>query len=299
MRSALSVLLIAALTVSAVRAQAIDGVTFQIPAELASQQQRVTAATGAAVALLQDWFGPLPSGALNVTVTRWQGSDAATSQPGALLVPVRWLAPVRDQSTERALIAGVVRQYWDLPSPPTPFQDALVAYVSNQVIHRNLEGSNFAAPRFFGGHVSFPLRSVLLSPPIGDPRPRVWAFDDAGNERRREFEPQLKALSAIERLVGWPTMLQALSSMRAAGPSRWTAPVLGETLSTLMGIEARPVVQECFSGGDCSFEAAAPAPQSGVAAGEFDSPRSKLGVRLALHWLAWLQNAMLTYTAVV
>ena len=30
-----------------------------------------------------------------------------------------------------------------------------------------------------------------------------------------------------------------------------------------------------------------------------DAPTLKLGVRLALHWLAWLQNAMLSYTAVL
>ena len=28
-------------------------------------------------------------------------------------------------------------------------------------------------------------------------------------------------------------------------------------------------------------------------------PVSRLGIRLALHWLAWLQNAMLSYTALV
>jgi hypothetical protein len=28
-----------------------------------------------------------------------------------------------------------------------------------------------------------------------------------------------------------------------------------------------------------------------------DAPVSPLGIRLALHWMAWLQNAMLSYTA--
>jgi hypothetical protein len=30
-----------------------------------------------------------------------------------------------------------------------------------------------------------------------------------------------------------------------------------------------------------------------------DAPASRLGVRLALHWMTWLQNAMLSYTALL
>jgi hypothetical protein len=30
-----------------------------------------------------------------------------------------------------------------------------------------------------------------------------------------------------------------------------------------------------------------------------DAPTLQLGVRLALHWLGWLQNAMLSYTALL
>jgi hypothetical protein len=30
-----------------------------------------------------------------------------------------------------------------------------------------------------------------------------------------------------------------------------------------------------------------------------DAPSSPLGVRLALNWMAWLQNAMLSYTALL
>ena len=358
------------LTVSAVRAQAIDGVTFQVPATLASHQSRVKAATGAALTLLDEWFGALPSKALAVTATRWQGVDQASARPGEVSVPVRWLAPVRDQAMERALISGVVQQYWLDESPSKPFQDAVVAYLSVRAIHHILEGSNFEAPRFFGGHVSFPLRSMLLSPPVGDPRPRVWIFGD--EQPRPEQSTRLRALQTIERVIGWPTLLQAISSMRAAGPSQWTISALGERTSAITGIDLRALVQECFSkdvdysltgldsravsggmsettlviadrgafaasipvlvrfadgatfrdtfnGGATSgaltlvYTAKSPAVSASIDPETMllldtnrenntivhGAPTSRLGVRLALHWLGWLQNAMLSYTAVL
>jgi hypothetical protein len=355
----------AALTVGAVGAQAVDGVTFQIPPDLSSQQPRVTAATHAALALLRDWFGPLPAGAVTVTATRWQGSDAGTSSPGAVSVPVRAFAPSRDQSMERALISAVAAQYWPGQSPSTGVRDALVAYLSMKAIHQVLEGSNFAAPRFFGGHVSFPLRSVLLSPPVADPRPRVGSFDDEAFDD--SLTQRLRALQTIERYVGWPTMLQVIASLRPNGPANWSVAALGERLSEITGIDQRATVRQCFSadvdyaltgmesrpatGGMIETTLAFAAARGGVlpvlvrfADGTTvrdeidlqqknelvytaksaavsatidpdaillidrnrdnnaivrDAPRSRLGVRLALHWLAWLQNTMLSYTAVV
>lgn len=287
----------AALSVGAVWAQALDGVTFKIPPDLSSQEPRVAAATGATLSLLRDWFGPLPSGTVTVTGMPWQGSDHGISMPGVVAVPMRLFAPVRDQSLERSLIFALSAQYWQGGSSPS-FQDALTAYSGTRAIHQILEGSNFAAPRFFGGHVSFPLRSVLLSPPVGDPRPRVWGFD--GSMPVPETVRRLRALQAIERYVGWPTMLEAVASMRAAGPSNWTESTLGETLSTMMGIDVRPIVRECLSRGvDCPSAPTEPVVNGADHPNGLDSPRSRLGVRLALHWLAWLQNAILSYTAVV
>lgn len=312
--------------------------------------------------MLSDWFGPLPSGSIIVNGMRWQGSDRVSSRPGDVTVPLRWLSPVRDQSMERALIAALAAQYWQGESPAKSFQDALNSYVATRATHHILEGSNFAAPRFFGGHVSFPLRSLLLSPPVADPRPRVWTFDEATGE---ELSRNLRAMQTLERLVGWPTLLQSIAAIRAAGPSHWTMAALGETLSTVTGADLLPVVQQCFSddlgysldGMESrsvdgmmqttltisgkgprwptpleirfadgaifrdAFDASAPliytSKAPAVAASidpdamllvdrtrennsiVRDAPTSPLGVRLALHWLAWLQNAMLSYTAVV
>jgi len=332
---------------------------------LFAQEPRVTAAAQAALTLMRDWFGPLnrPTGA----------------------VPVRlpWLAPARDQQTERLVIDGIVRDYWtDQSVPLSEFGEIVVAYVSAQAIHQQLEGSNFETVRFFGGSVPFPLRSVLLSPPVADPRPRVWRFDDPGHMLTREMARGVRALQTIERYVGWPAMLETLSALRAAGPSQLSAESFGEQLSQIRGTDMRFLINECFRP-DATYDYAVAALKSEPGApglmettvtivragtGRFaleddgesdaampmmvrfadgsefrdlfdgaapsatmvysaksaavsaivdpdamllldvnrdnnaivrDAPTSKLGIRLAMHWLAWLQNAMLSYTALV
>lgn len=349
---------VVALLTSGVRAQYGDAGVLESP--------RATNASLAASKLLHDWFGPLPGPA------------------SAMPVRVRWLAPVRDQSLERAVIGRVARQYWAAPSPASEgFRESLVIYTATRAVHHLLEGSNFATPRFFGGLVPFPLRSVLLSPPVNDPRPRVLGFEELEMPGAPDHQQGVRALQSLERYVGWPTMLDALSRLRAGDPSRWDVAVFGEVLSEVRGTDVRALVHECFST-DAVFDYALGDLQSrALASGQFEttitiarrgsgrfalqeegddreaalpvlvrfadgreireaidgaaasatlvftaptpavraavdpdvmlvldvdrennasrdeSRISKLGVRLALHWLAWLQNAMLSYTALV
>ena len=382
--------------VSAVSAQSIDGfpdsrfieqrerftpeggvpidLRFLIAREAAGQTARVVNTTHAAVTMLSEWFGPLPS--LTVAGLPWRGVSAP--QAGIAAAPLRWLAPVRDQSSERALIAAIAGQYWRHEGAPSPFEAALEQFTATRAIHQLLEGSNFETPRFFGGHVPFPLRSVLLSPPVGDPRPRVgFEFGSPAAEVRRG----VRALQTIERYVGWPTMLNALVRMRESG--RRDAEAFGVELSAARGTNLQSLVAECWRA-DATFdyaienlnsspassglvettvtiarrgsgrfaadissddsEAAMPievrfadgtvvrdffdgaAPSSTLTysaksaavsatidAGEMllldvdrgnntimrDAPASPLAVRLALNWMAWLQNAMLSYTALL
>ena len=328
------------------------------------ESPRVMNASSAAVQLLHDWFGPLP------------GPVAITRSP-------RWLTPVRDQSLERAVIGDIARQYWAAPSPASPaFTEALVAYTAARAIHHLLQERNFAVPLFFGGFVPFPLRSVQLSPPLSNPRPRVLQFDfadPAGPDHVRGA----RALQSLERYLGWPTMLDALSRLRSSDPSRWNPGAFAEILSEVRGTDLRFLVTECFRAGaefdyaldDLQthavrsgqfettvsiarrgtgrfalrdegadreaamrvvvrfadgrevrdaidgaapsatrvFTAPAPAVRAAVDPDVMlvldvdrannaivrESRLSKLGVRLALHWLAWLQNTLLSYNALV
>jgi hypothetical protein len=189
----------------------------------AAQQSRILHATRTATGLLTEWLGP----------------PAAPILPGAD-VPVRWLVPVRDQSLERAVIASIARQFW--AGPPTPFQEALIVYTGTRAMHHVLEGSNFQVVRFFGGVVPLPLRSVLLSPPVADPRPRVWQFSElpASGEAAR----LVRGLQTLERYVGWPAMAQTLAALRAANPV--DATTFAAMLSSVRGTSIDALVTECF-----------------------------------------------------
>ena len=350
---------------------------FRIAREAGAQTERVVNTTHAAVALLSDWFGSAPP-PITVAGVPWRGSLSGTSRLGMVTTPLRWLTPVRDQSTERALIGGLVRWYWTGGFPAdSSFDEALLLYVGTRAVHQLLEGSNFAATRSFGGIVPFPLRSLLLSPPVADPRPRVWGFEELeppGGESA-EVRRGVTALQTLERYIGWPTMLEAISA-RAV---RIDAGAFATALSEVRGTDMRSLVAECLRADavfDYSLDGLQSSPGSsgliettvtitrrgsgrfaigngeatipvlvrfadGTEARDYfdgaapsaslsystkapavsaridpdvmllldvnrennaivrDAPMSLLGVRLALHWMTWLQNAMLSYTALL
>lgn len=357
--------------------------TFRITREAAAQTPRMVAATHAALTMLSAWFGPMSPPSLIVAGVRWRPGVSVTARSGIVEAPLRWLSPVRDQATERALIDGLVRHYWNrVDTPPTAFEEALILFTASRAIHHQLEGSNFATPRFFGGVVPFPLRSVLLSPPVADPRPRAFRFDEP-ELADAEVGRGVRALQTLERHFGWPTLLAALGDMRASNASRYDAAALGESLSRLRGTDVRFLVAECFRadavfdyalaslasgpaafglvettltivrhgpgifapGADADrrnpslpvrtrfadgsevrdvFDGAAPSVSLVYTAGSAavsaavdpgvmllldvnrennaivrDAGLSPLGIRLALNWMAWLQNTVLSYTALL
>ena len=217
---------------------------FLIVPEAAWQDARIVNTTRATLTMLSEWFGPPPFSALTVAGVGWRPGQIPESVPGTVSTTVRWLTSSRDRATERQLIRGIAHQYWNGGAPADGFIGALVTYVASRATHHQLEGSNFATPRFFGGIVPFSLRSVLLSPPVADPRPRVIRFEydrplDADQSR------QLRALQTIERYVGWPTMLQAVSRLRGR-PAPLEADALAQALSDARGTDLRLLIDECF-----------------------------------------------------
>jgi hypothetical protein len=354
---------------------------FLTTSEAAGQTARLVNGTHAALTLLASWFGPLRPPAMIVAGVPSHAGARSAWQPGVVTAPLRWLTPVRDQSTERELIAEIVRQYWGSPASSTnSFEEALILYTSTRATDHQLEGSNFATLRFFGGFVPFPLRSVLLSPPIGDPRPRALRFDEPEHAIDAEVLRGLRALQTLERYVGWPTMLEALMTMRTAAVT-YDPRALADALSDARGADIRFLVIECFreeaifdyavagleshtgasglvestvtivrqgpglfttrTGSGTAvmpmrirfadgtefrdfFDGAAPSTSLVYSAKTAatsaaidpdvmllldvdrennaivrDAPTSPLGIRLALNWIAWLQNTMLSYTAIV
>lgn len=343
-----------------------------------AQQARVAQAVRAAVQLLTEWLGPLPFSMTTVRATRTPRTPIA---PGVADVRPRWLLFERDRSLERSVIAAISRQFWwrSEAASPTAFENALIVYTGTRAIHHVLEGSNFEVVRFFGGAIPFPLRSVLLSPPVADPRPRVLQLEEL--PATDDVLRMVKALQTLERYVGWPTMAQAVAALRASGGSIDTQR-FAAALSTALGSDLTALAQECFRG-DAVFDYAIDNVRSATAGNElvesslsllragtgifavgadgdreqsmpilvrfedhtevrdwFDGaapattliytartpvvyaaidpemmllldvnrpnnvfaaarPIRPLGVRLALHWLSWLQQAMLAYSALV
>ena len=189
------------------------------------QQERITQVASRATQLLTEWLGP-------------PAADI-TARPD---VRARWLLPVRDQSLERAVIASIARQFWAGPPPSTPFREAMVVYTGTRAIHHILEGSNFYVVRFFGDAVPLPLRSVLLSPPVADPRPRVWQFSEL--QASGDAVRFVRGLQTLERYVGWPAMAQALTELRAKHTV--DAAAFASTLSAIRGTSMDRLVEECF-----------------------------------------------------
>lgn len=206
--------------------------------------------------------------------TKWLGPPPASPHGFAVDFARPWPRIKRDQSYERRVIASIFRAMWqrsDLSRPQSPvplnrFEEALAVYTGTRAIHELLEGSNFEVARFFGGLVPFPLRSVLLSPPVADPRPRVWRFEELPVDA--DVLRTVRGLQTLERYVGWPSIAQALATMRATHHGALEASVFAATLSTARGADVSALVHECFKS-DAVFDYAIANVQSSSSADGF------------------------------
>ena len=216
-----------------------------------------------ALRLYVEWLGPLASPTLTVVDLPWGVNAPGAAYPNAVATRVRWLAPERDLTAERSLVAAIARQFWFGARDETAwFREGVVIYTATRGIHAVLEGRNFAAPRWFGGFISFPLRSLLMSPSPVDPRPKPGEFDevmrpaeapwrfaqaDDGGPARRTAD----ALRTLERLIGWPAMQQALFELRArAAGGPVTPELLGTILAEQRGVPMQWFVRDLVRGSD-------------------------------------------------
>ena len=319
--------------------------------------------------------------------TKWLGAPPALHHGFAVDVARPWPKIQRDQSYERRVIATVFRRMWERRDPPrpqaavalNPFEEALAAYTGTRAIHELLADKHFEVVRFFGGTVPFALRSVQLSPPMTDPRPRVWHFEEV--PAHPDALRTVRGLQTIERYIGWPAMAQTLATLRATGSGQVDVAAFATILSAVRGTDLRGLIDECFRPdavfdyaiGDLRTSAIGAAVETAVmvvrhGSGVFeagtaadpertlpvllrfadgsdvrdwvdgsaksttlvytanarvvsaavdpemmvllDSDRANntvsteisvrpLGIRLAMHWMSWLQQMMLTYSALV
>jgi hypothetical protein len=235
-----------------------------------------------ALRLYAEWLGPLTPPALAVVDLPWGHSPGDAAAPGAAYpntaaTRMHWLAPERDLTAERSLIAAIARQFWWGPRDEEAwFREGLAIYTAMRGIHAALEGRNFAAPRWFGGFISFPLRSLLMSPSPVDPRPKPGEFDEVmqpadapwrfaavhrGSPARRTAD----ALRTLERLIGWPAMQQALFELRARAAGGPMPPeMLGAVLAEQRGVPMQWFVRDLVRGGNTIDYAVAGVQSDGV-----------------------------------
>ena len=182
-------------------------------ADASDRAATLAAESKRALALLDDWLGPLNLTQLKVIDEPWNSRLGGGSSPGIVSVRSRWIAPARDRSLERELIAGLARQYW---TGRDSFNDSLILYTGGRAIDTLLEGSQFYSDRYLGGFLPYPLRSLSLSPSARDARPRLRRYDELDGADSAAHRTA-RALEVAERYLGWPAMQQALSAFRAQG----------------------------------------------------------------------------------
>lgn len=204
--------------------------------------------------LLVDWLGPLQRTDVIVVDLPWGAGTPGASYANVAETRVRLLAPARDLTAERSLVAALARQFWLTGHQGDLFfREGLVLYIATRGINAVLEGRNIAAPRFLGGFVPAPIRSLVLSPSLGGPRPLSGEFDEVlqpadapwrfapageGSSARRT----VAALLTLERFVGWPAMQQALAALRRRAT---TIPLTPETFAAVLA-EQRGVSIDWF-----------------------------------------------------
>ena len=189
--------------------------TIVAKAEAAPRTPEILDSAKRALAMLDDWLGPLPIDRLTIVDVPTNRALAAATPRGIVIVRSRWLTQARDRSLEREIIAGLTRQYWldSLTGDQDWFVDGLSMYTAGRAIDTLLQGSHFYADRFFGGFVPYALRSVSLSPAARDVRPRLRRYDEL-DRGTPAAERAARAIEVAERYLGWPAVQQALETFR-------------------------------------------------------------------------------------
>jgi hypothetical protein len=203
----------------------------------------VAAEAKRALALLDEWLGPLAGDRLTIIDAPWNSRLVGGSYAGVVAVHSRWLSQARDRALERELIAGLTRQYW--AGDGDVFMDGLAAYIGGRAIDTLLEGSHFHADRFIGGFMPYALRPVSLSPQPRDARPRLRRYAEIGGGPAAE--QVARTLEVAERYFGWPVLQQALSTFR--GRSLRSAEQFAAVLTEQRGADASWLFREALRDG--------------------------------------------------
>lgn len=191
--------------------------------------ERLVDRTRSVLVRLSEWYGALPLSQLTIIDAPWNSPWVGASYPGTVVTSTRWISIEREASAERSLIAALARQYWQGVQSPDPqhgwFEEALVLYSGARAIDEELEGRQFWSRRYLGGFIPFAIRSIPLSSPAAEMRPRLRHFEEldrpdeavwrrANVDAGSPAQQAATALYSLERYLGWPAMQQGLEGYR-------------------------------------------------------------------------------------
>ena len=174
----------------------------------------IAASARQALTLLDAWLGPLRRETLTIVDAPWNSRLTGGVAPGVAVVRSRWLTTSRDRALERALIAGIAREYWIESGVAAAFANAASVYTAGRAIDAQLEGSQFHTDRYLGGFLPYSLRALMLSPIPRDARPRLRRYDEASWGGAAALHVA-RVIETAERDLGWAPLQQALRAVRS------------------------------------------------------------------------------------
>lgn len=173
-------------------------------------RDRLVQTGDSAIRLLTEWLGTPEFSHITVDASRRR--PAASVDAGAIFVGRRWLTPDRDYATDRQVVAGLASLFWPVSSRHTPWlSNGLAVYTAGRAIDE-LFPRQVATERFLGGMVPFAIRQAPLSPPDRG-RPRIRRFQETAIDDEHASRAA-DGLYAVERLIGWPAVQQAIRELR-------------------------------------------------------------------------------------
>jgi hypothetical protein len=194
---------------------------------------RIVETTKDVVARLVAWFGPLPAPQLTIVDAPWHRAPA-DALPGVVVISSRWLQPPRDAALEWQLAAGLARLPWvpfkACSDEEQAFVDGLTRYTAVRALHETLEARYILhdvrpvfIERYFGGHIPYGVRSLVVSRRPWDRRAPGFRLDEfdaspqgvdpSDRTPRSRSDTTAAALLSLERLIGWPALQQALATL--------------------------------------------------------------------------------------
>lgn len=201
--------------------------------EHAGQLPRISAAAGEAIRQGSRAFAPYPYADLTVVDLPWRSVYAGTAYPGLVAIAARWLEPARATDLESDLAAVLARHRWQHVvavdgTDRAALPDGLSVYSAQRLdaalVQRQLDspsGDGFLVERFFGGFIPYVNRSIRFN----------HALDHASPDARRTA----RAMSTLERYLGWPTVEVILDDFAARVPFSPTAADFAALASSVSG----------------------------------------------------------------